>query len=90
MHTRVYGQASILTLLVGFMFFRDHMERHGKYLEVTKHEPPPLPSLRHATRRRTLQDGLDASGLSAAPLEIINLYIPTLGEETRAIAHSNT
>uniref|UniRef100_A0A7S2W876 HIG1 domain-containing protein n=1 Tax=Rhizochromulina marina TaxID=1034831 RepID=A0A7S2W876_9STRA len=31
MHTRVLGQASVVTLLLSVMFFRDYMDRHGRF-----------------------------------------------------------
>mmetsp|Transcript_9444 Transcript_9444/g.18968 ORF Transcript_9444/g.18968 Transcript_9444/m.18968 type:complete len:81 (-) Transcript_9444:207-449(-) len=34
MHTRVYGQASVLALLMSLMIFRDYMDRNGKFLEA--------------------------------------------------------
>lgn len=33
MHTRVMGQLSVLSILLGVMFFREHMKLHGRYLE---------------------------------------------------------
>mmetsp|Transcript_14685 Transcript_14685/g.16646 ORF Transcript_14685/g.16646 Transcript_14685/m.16646 type:complete len:188 (-) Transcript_14685:1026-1589(-) len=33
LHTRVLGQASVLSLLVGTMLFHDYMDRHGPYTE---------------------------------------------------------
>ena len=33
MHTRVYGQATVLGMLVSLMVFRDYMDRHGRFME---------------------------------------------------------
>ena len=38
MHTRVYGQGIVVTLLCGVMVFHDYMKRHGKYDEEEKKE----------------------------------------------------
>ena len=34
MHTRVFGQASVLTILMSVMFFRDYMDRRGGAFEI--------------------------------------------------------
>lgn len=38
MHTRVIGQASVLSFLIGLMLFRDYMDREGKYLEAAERD----------------------------------------------------
>lgn len=36
MHTRVYGQFAVLSMLLGLMGFKSYMDSHGKY--ITQHE----------------------------------------------------
>jgi len=38
MHTRVLGQASVVSMLLAVMFFRDYMERHGRFKSLEEIE----------------------------------------------------